>query len=298
MPEEELIDISILEEDNTEYDPAIVSDSVKLMLKQFAQYNLLSLEEEQELAARSYAGDLAARNSLISHNMRLVISIARKYKGVGITFQDLVQEGSIGLMKAAEKFNPEKGFKFSTYATYWIRQAISRAIAEQNRVIRVPVHIVDLGSKVKKANQTLTQKLKRTPTEKELANYLKIDVDKIRDMRQIFEDPVSLETTINEDEDVSLGDMIADPAIKSPLANIFTEDIRAQLNKVLSTLDDREADIIRLRFGLEDNNPRTLAEIGAIYKCTRERIRQIEDKAMRKLRSPMRKRMLEEYLEN
>ncbi len=300
MPEEEL-DFSILEEDDekpdmTDYDSSVVSDSLRLMLKQFGEYELLSFEEEQELAQKSSEGDLNARNKLITHNMRLVVSIAKKYKGVGLNLSDLIQEGSIGLMKAVEKFKPDKGFKFSTYATYWIRQSISRAIAEQNRIIRIPVHKIDLASKIKKASQVLTQELKRFPTDEEVAEYTGVELSKIKDIKKEFSEPLSLDIAVSDDEDVTMGDLIADTSISSPLENIINEDRQAQIEKVLSTLDKRESDVLRKRFGLDDNKPRTLAEIGEIYGCTRERIRQIEEKAMRKLRSPMRKRMLAEYL--
>ena len=307
MEDEKILDLSIFEDDeendneievtDTGWDPSIVADSTRLMLKQIGTYELLSFDKEKELAQKSKAGDMEARNELVSHNMRLVVSIARKYKGVGLGFQDLVQEGGIGLMKAAEKFDPDRGFKFSTYATYWIRQAISRAIAEQNRVIRVPVHMIDLASKVKKVSQELTQQFQRSPKFEEIAAFMDIPVEKVKEVFDTFDDTLSLDVPLTSDDDATMGDMIADDGFVSPLESIIKDDRHNQILAVLGTLDEREAQIVKMRFGLDDGQPKTLAEIGEHFGCSREWIRQQMEKAMRKLRSPLRKKMLAEYID-
>lgn len=300
MEDERILDVEIFEDEtavDTNWDASIVADSTRLMLKQIGAYDLLPFDREKELAQKSKDGDMDARNELVSHNMRLVVSIARKYKGVGLGFQDLIQEGGIGLMKAAEKFDPDKGFRFSTYATYWIKQAISRAIAEQNRVIRVPVHMIDLASKVKKASQELTQELNRTPKNEEIAKHMGIPVAKVKEVFDSLNDTLSLDVSVNDEDDATMGDLIADDGFVQPVDSIIQDDRHNQILAVLGTLSDREAQIIKMRFGLDDGQPKSLAEIGEHFGCSREWIRQQESKAMRKLRSPLRKNMLAEYME-
>lgn len=299
MEEDKILDVEVFEDDtaavDTNWDASIVADSTRLMLKQIGAYELLPFDKEKELTQRSKNGDMEARNELVAHNMRLVVSIARKYKGVGLHFQDLIQEGSIGLMKAAEKFNPDLGYRFSTYATYWIKQAISRAIAEQNRVIRVPVHMIDLASKVKKVTQELTQQFNRTPKYEEIAAFMDIPVAKVKEVYDTFNDTLSLDVSVNDEDDATMGDLIADEGFVSPLDSIIQEDKHNQILAVLDTLDEREAQIVKMRFGFDDGQPKTLAEIGEHFGCSREWIRQQMEKAMRKLRSPLRKKMLAEY---
>lgn len=304
MKEDMILDIDVFDEDenedelneNSDWDSSVVADSTRLMLKQFGAYDLLSFEEEKRLAKQARDGSIAARNKLVEHNMRLVVSIARKYKGVGLGFQDLVQEGGIGLVKAVDKFDPDKGFRFSTYATYWIRQAISRAIAEQNRIIRVPVHMIDLASKVKKATQELAQILHREPSVEEIAKKMNLTVDKVKEVQETFKTPLSLDVPVGDEEDSTVGDLVADNNFEDPLNGIIRDDRSKQIEAVLNSLSEKEAKIIKMRFGLYDGNPKTLQEIGEAFGCSREWIRQQEEKAMRKLRSPLRKNMLVEYI--
>ena len=283
-------------ENETDYDSSIVADSTKLMLKQFGQFELLSFEEEKELTRRAAVGDKEAKQKLVNHNLRLVMSIARKYKGTSLSFQDLVQEGTIGLMKAIDKFDPSKDFRFSTYATYWIKQTIGRALAEQNKVIRIPVHMTDLASKVNKATQEYLQTNGEKPTEKEIAMICNISVEKVKEVWNLNKDPLSLDVPVDTEDDATMGDLIADNNIGSPIQNIINDDRHNQILNVLNTLSEKEANVIRMRFGLDDGEPKTLAEIGKRMGYTREWIRLIEEKAMRKLRSPIRKNMLVEYL--
>ena len=300
MQEDIVFDVDIFEDetkDETDWDTSVVTDSVRLMMKQIGSYELLSADEEKELATRAKNGDINARNKLITHNMRLVVSIARKYKGVGIAFQDLVQEGSIGLMKAAEKFDPERGFKFSTYATYWIQQTISRAIAEQNRVIRIPTHIVEMSGKIKKAIDVLTQELRRVPTNTQIAHFLNIEVSKVKEIREAMNDTLSLDVPVNEDDDAVMSDLVQDTRFKTPEESYDEIDRHEQIEKVLGTLTDKEAKIIKMRFGLDDGQPKTLTEIGKVFGCSKEWIRVQEEKTMRKLRSPLRKGMLLGYVD-
>ena len=278
-------------------DKYVNTDSVKLMVRQFGDYELLSDEEEKALVARIQQGDKSAREELITRNLRLVLSIARKYNGTALSFADLVQEGSIGLMKAVEKFDPSRGFKFSTYATYWIRQAIGRALAEQNKVIRIPVHMADLASKVKKATSELTQKLGQVPTAEQIAKFMKIDASKVREVWDFSRETLSLDVPVGEDEDATMGDLVADERFESPYFNIVKEERHTQIMAALATLEPREAEVIKMRFGIDTEQPMTLEEIGKVFKVTRERIRQIEEKAMRKLRSPIRSKKLMEYLD-
>jgi RNA polymerase primary sigma factor len=273
-----------------------INDPVRMYLKEIGQIKLLTIEEESELADRIIEGDEQAKATLAEANLRLVVSIAKRYVGRGMLFLDLIQEGNIGLMKAVEKFDVEKGFKFSTYATWWIRQAITRAIADQARTIRVPVHMVETINKLARIERQLTLELNREPTEEELSKKMGTSVEKIRDIYKISQEPVSLETPIGEEEDSHLGDFIPDETNMSPEDFAVNELLKDEISEVLLTLTEREEKVIRLRFGLEDGRSRTLEEVGQLFGVTRERIRQIEAKALRKLRHPSRSRKLKDYL--
>ena len=273
-----------------------VNDNVRMYLKDIGKISLLSLEEEQEISHRIAAGDEEAKRILAESNLRLVVSIAKRYVGRGLLFLDLIQEGNIGLMKAVDKFDFEKGYKFSTYATWWIRQAITRALADQARTIRVPVHMVETINKLARVQRQLTQELNREPSEDEIAKKLGISVEKVREVYKISQDPVSLETPIGEEDDSHLGDFIKDERTMSPEEYATVELLKEELANVLLTLTEREEKVLRLRFGLDDGQCRTLEEVGQIFGVTRERIRQIEAKALRKLRHPSRSRKLKDFL--
>lgn len=273
-----------------------INDPVRMYLKEIGQIKLLTLEEETELAERINEGDQEAKNILAEANLRLVVSIAKRYVGRGMLFLDLIQEGNIGLMKSVDKFNVSKGFKFSTYATWWIRQAITRAIADQARTIRVPVHMVETINKLARIQRQLTLEFNREPSEEELAKKMNTTVEKIRDIYKISQDPVSLETPIGEEDDSHLGDFIKDESNMSPEDYATNELLKDEISEVLETLTEREEKVIRLRFGLEDGKGRTLEEVGQMFGVTRERIRQIEAKALRKLRHPSRSRKLKDYM--
>ena len=266
-----------------------VDDAVKLYLRDIGRYALLSADEEIELAKRTAEGDEAAKKRLAEANLRLVVNIAKKYISRGMSFLDLIQEGNQGLLKAVEKFDYTKGFKFSTYATWWIRQAITRAIADQARTIRLPVHMVETINKTARTIRNLTQQLGRDPTEEEIAADLGITVERVREIQRTAQDPVSLETPIGEEEDSHLGDFIEDTTAAQPAEKAEQSMVREQLMQVLSTLTPREEKVIRMRYGLDDNRQRTLEEVGQAFGVTRERIRQIEAKALRKLRHPKRR---------
>ena len=273
-----------------------INDPVRMYLKEIGRINLLTTDEEFEYAKLAEQGDEFAKKMLAESNLRLVVSIAKRYVGRGMLFLDLIQEGNIGLMKAVDKFDPTKGYKFSTYATWWIRQAITRAIADQARTIRVPVHMVETINKLSRVQRQLTQELNREPTEEEIAKKLNITVEKVREVYKISQDPVSLETPIGEEDDSHLGDFIKDERTMSPEEYATVEMLKEELASVLLTLTDREEKVLRLRFGLDDGQCRTLEEVGQIFGVTRERIRQIEAKALRKLRHPSRSRKLKDFL--
>ncbi len=274
-----------------------VDDPVKVYLKEIGRVPLLSSEEEIDLAIRIANGDVQAKQRLSEANLRLVVSIAKRYLGRGMQFLDLIQEGNLGLIKAVDKFDYTKGFKFSTYATWWIRQAITRAIADQARTIRIPVHMVETINKVKKVQSQLLHQNGHEPTPDEIAEELDLPVDKVREIMRVAQEPVSLETPIGEEEDSHLGDFIPDDGAPAPADAASHTMLREQLSDVLSTLTPREEKVLRLRFGLEDGRSRTLEEVGKEFNVTRERIRQIEAKALRKLRHPSRSRKLKDYLD-
>jgi len=274
-----------------------VDDHVKMYLKEIGKVPLLTAEEEVNLAKRMELGDEQAKKELAEANLRLVVSIAKRYVGRGMLFLDLIQEGNLGLIKAVEKFDYTKGFKFSTYATWWIRQAITRAIADQARTIRIPVHMVETINKLMRVDRQLLQEYGRTPTAEEIAKEMQVSVDKVREIMKIAQEPVSLETPIGEEEDSHLGDFIPDNDIPAPAEVAAFTLLREQLMEVLDTLTEREEKVLRLRFGLDDGRPRTLEEVGKEFNVTRERIRQIEAKALRKLRHPSRSKILKDYLE-
>ena len=274
-----------------------IDDPVKIYLKEIGRVPLLSPDEETELAKRMAEGDSYAKKRLSEANLRLVVSIAKKYVGRGMQFLDLIQEGNLGLLKAVEKFDYTKGYKFSTYATWWIRQAITRAIADQARTIRIPVHMVETITKVKKVSSQLLHETGHNPSAEEIADKLEMPAERVREIMRIAQDPVSLETPIGEEEDSHLGDFIPDDDAPAPADAASLMLLKEQLNEVLSTLTDREAKVLRLRFGLEDGRSRTLEEVGKEFDVTRERIRQIEAKALRKLRHPSRSKKVKDFLD-
>ena len=286
----ENLDLSIPEGVNLE-------DPVRMYLKEIGKVPLLSQEEEIELARRMEAGDESARERLAEANLRLVVSIAKRYVGRGMQFLDLIQEGNLGLIKAVEKYDYSKGFKFSTYATWWIRQAITRSIADQARTIRIPVHMVETINRLIRTSRQLLQEMGREPSAEEVAARMDMPVDRVRDIMKISQDPVSLETPIGEEEDSHLGDFIQDEHVQVPADAATYTLLHEQLMEVLDTLTDREQKVLRLRFGLDDGRPRTLEEVGKEFNVTRERIRQIEAKALRKLRHPSRSKKLKDYLD-
>ncbi|MCR5651935.1 MAG: RNA polymerase sigma factor RpoD [Lachnospiraceae bacterium] len=295
LEEEEEIDVENI--DLSVPDSVSIEDPVRMYLKEIGKVSLLTAGEEIELAKRMELGDEEAKKKLAEANLRLVVSIAKRYVGRGMLFLDLIQEGNLGLIKAVEKFDYRKGYKFSTYATWWIRQAITRAIADQARTIRIPVHMVETINKLIRVSRQLLQELGREPTPEEIAEKMNMPVERVREILKISQEPVSLETPIGEEEDSHLGDFIQDDQVPVPADAAAFELLKEQLNEVLDTLTEREQKVLRLRFGLDDGRARTLEEVGKQFSVTRERIRQIEAKALRKLRHPSRSRKLKDYLE-
>ena len=291
VSKEELEDLSVPEGIN-------IDDHVKMYLKEIGKVNLLTPEEELDLAKRMSEGDELAKKRLAEANLRLVVSIAKRYVGRGMQFLDLIQEGNLGLIKAVDKFDYTKGYKFSTYATWWIRQAITRAIADQARTIRIPVHMVETINKLVRVSRQMVQELGREPTPEELAQELNMSVEKVREISKISQEPVSLETPIGEEEDSHLGDFIPDDDAPAPSEAASFVLLKEQLVEVLQTLQPRESEVLKLRFGLKDGRQRTLEEVGKEFNVTRERIRQIEAKALRKLRHPSRSKRLKDFLDN
>ena len=278
------------------YDDTVVLDGVKAYLKSIGNHSRLSFDQEKELSARALQGDQTAINQLVECNLLLVVSVAKKYYGCGLPLLDLIQEGNLGLMKAAEKYDGTKGFRFSTYATYWIRQAISRALGEQSRTIRIPANMVELLSKVKKATAELTQKNQKTPTDKEIAEHLGVELDKVQIVMDMSQATASLDIPVDDEGETSVGDLIADTNAENPYYSMVKEANLQIVENVLSTLSTKEADILRMRFGINADKPMTLEEVGQHYGVTRERIRQVENKAIRKLRNPIRAKMLKEAI--
>lgn len=294
--------VMIMEEDAREmnesydYDTSVVLDGVKAYLKSIGNHPRLSFDQEKELSVKALAGDRDAVNTLIECNLLLVVSVAKKYYGCGLPLLDLIQEGNLGLIKAAEKYDGSKGFRFSTYATYWIRQAISRALGDQSRTIRIPANMVELLSKVKKATAELTQKLGRTPSDKEIAKHLDIEVDKIQAVMDIAQATTSLDTPVDDEGETSMGDLITDHSAENPMVSMIKEANKQIVASILDTLGSREAEILKMRFGIDAEKAMTLEEVGQRYGLSKERIRQIENKAIRKLRNPVRAKMLKEAM--
>ena len=302
LDEDDKADLKAAEESEEDFEASMakgiaVDDPVRMYLKEIGKVPLLSAEEEIELAKRMELGDEEAKKKLCEANLRLVVSIAKRYVGRGMLFLDLIQEGNLGLIKAVDKFDWRKGYKFSTYATWWIRQAITRSIADQARTIRIPVHMVETINKLIRISRQLLQELGREPTPEEIAAEMDISVEKVREILKIAQEPVSLETPIGEEEDSHLGDFIPDDDVPAPAEAAAFSMLKEQLVEVLGTLTEREQNVLKLRFGLEDGRARTLEEVGKQFDVTRERIRQIEAKALRKLRHPSRSKKLKDYLE-
>ena len=293
---EEVEEIKLEDMNTTSLEGISVDDPVRMYLREIGRIPLLTFDEELELAKRILEDDEEAKQKLAESNLRLVVSIAKKYVGRGMLFLDLIQEGNMGLIKAVEKFDYTKGFKFSTYATWWIRQAITRAIADQARTIRIPVHMVETINKLIRTSRHLLQQLGREPSPEEIAKEMEISVEKVMEIQKIAQDPVSLETPIGEEDDSHLGDFIPDDESPAPQDSAAYTLLKEQLEEVMSTLTPREAKVLKLRFGLEDGKARTLEEVGREFKVTRERIRQIEAKALRKLRHPSRSKRLKDYM--
>ena len=294
--------VMIMEEDAREmnesydYDTSVVLDGVKAYLKSIGNHPRLSFDQEKELSVKALAGDRDAVNTLVECNLLLVVSIAKKYYGCGLPLLDLIQEGNLGLITAAKKYDGTKGWRFSTYATYWIRQSISRALGDQSRTIRIPANMVELLGKVRKATNELTIKFKRQPTDEEIAKYLDEDLDKIQTILDVSQAVSSLDLSVDEDGETSVGDLVADDRVENGYANLVKEANKQTVDDVLSTLPAREAEILRMRFGINQEKAMTLEEVGGHYGITKERIRQIENKAIRKLRHPARARMLKEAM--
>jgi RNA polymerase primary sigma factor len=290
----EMNEIEVMEEFND--GEVIVFDGVKAYLKSIGNHPRLTAEQEQNLSKKALAGDRDAVNRLVECNLLLVVSIAKRFYGCGLPLLDLIQEGNIGLIKAAEKYDGSKGFRFSTYATYWVRQAISRALSEQARTIRIPANMLDLLSKVKKASSILSQELSRDPSDDEIAKYLEIDIEKVQTVMDMAQATTSLDISVDDEGETTLGDLLADHSIESPIAKLIREANSAIVASVFSSLEKREAEILRMRFGIDIEKPMTLEEVGAHYGLSKERIRQLENKAIRKLRHPIRAKRLKEAM--
>ena len=278
------------------YDDSVVLDGVKAYLKSIGNHPRLSFEEEKELSEKSLSGDRDAQTKLVECNLKLVVPIAKRYMGCGLPLLDLIQEGNLGLIKAAEKYDGSKGFRFSTYATYWIRQAISRALGDQSRTIRIPANMVELLSKVRRGSAELLQALRREPTEQEIADHLGIELEKVQTVMDMAQATTSLDLAVDDDGETTMGDLIADSGVENPYQNMVKEANTQIVEAVLATLSNKEADILRMRFGIGADKPMTLEEVGQHYGVTRERIRQVENKAIRKLRNPLRANMLREAM--
>lgn len=296
LTEEDILDAFEVEDDEELDYSGIVEDSTRFYLKEISKIPLLTFEEEKALAIRIANGDEAAVEEMVLHNLRLVVMVAKKYKGCGLPLLDLIQEGNTGLIEGAKKFDLSKGYRFSTYATWWIRQKIGRALSNQSRNIRIPAHIAELTSKIKRAYGPLTQQLGRTPTEEEVADYIGSDVDKVRVALDMSQATASLDVPVGEDDDATIGDLQPDTNAVNPYYNLVAEANKEIINSVFDTLGEREANILKLRFGIDTDHPHTLAEVGEIIGVTRERVRQLEVKALRKMRHPMRQRILMEAM--
>jgi RNA polymerase primary sigma factor len=292
-----MFDFENEEEEKVIETPDVMCESaLKMYLREMGSFNLLSAEEEHDLAVRAAKGDSEAKKRLVEANLRLVISVAKRYNGCGMTMLDLIQEGNIGLMKAADKFDYEKGFRFSTYATWWIKQSISRAVADQSRTIRVPVHIAEMINRIRKTERELTSQLGHEPTVEDLAKALNLKEEEVKEMQSYMSDTSSLDVQVGDEEDTTIGSLIADNHAMNPEDSYINNSLHDMIIEIVDTLSEREAEIIKLRFGLNNGKPMTLEEVGQAYGLTRERIRQIEAKALRKLRHPARSNMLKECM--
>ena len=296
LTEEDILDAFEVEDDEELDYSGIVEDSTRFYLKEISKIPLLTFEEEKALAIRIADGDEEAVDEMVLHNLRLVVMVAKKYKGCGLPLLDLIQEGNTGLIEGAKKFDLSKGYRFSTYATWWIRQKIGRALSNQSRNIRIPAHIAELTSKIKRAYGPLTQQLGRTPTEEEVAEYIGSDIDKVRVALDMSQATASLDVPVGEDDDATIGDLQPDNNAVNPYHNLVAEANKEIINSVFDTLGEREANILKLRFGIDTDHPHTLAEVGEILGVTRERVRQLEVKALIKLRNPVRKKILMEAM--